>query len=140
MVADQFGGVFLFLLAPWGMGACAAVALVVIYLISRQLFRAILLAVSFPGLIAFVLIFIHLEILYSPVFAKAPAAILLPFLISITFPSLLSGSIIGTKGILGLLTNKPDYQPNKIYIFMLVLQCTLSAITVYMTHFNDGVE
>jgi hypothetical protein len=140
MLANRFGDIFLFLLAPWNMGACAAVALVVIYLISRQLFRAILLAVSFPGLINFILIFIHLEVLYSPVFDKAPSAILLPFLISITFPSLLSGSILGTKGILGLLTNKPDYQPNKIYIFMIVLQCALSAMTVYMTHFNDGVE
>lgn len=139
MVTDQFGDVFVFLLAPWNMGACAAVALVVIYLISRQLFRSILLAVSFPGLIAFILIFIHLEILYSPASAKFPPAILLPFLVGIGFPSLLSGSIIGTKCILGLLTNKPDYQPNKIYIFMLVLQCALNAATVYMTHFNDGV-
>ena len=118
-VANRLGDIFLFLLNPWGMGACAAAALVVIYLISRQLYRAILVAASFPGLVAFILIFIHLEILYSPTFAKYPPAILSPLLVSITFPSLLSGFIIGIKCMSGLITDKPDYTPNKIYVFML---------------------
>jgi len=139
MLADQFGDVFLFLVDARHMVECAVIALVVFYLLSRQLFRATLLAVSFPGLIAFISIFLSLEFLYSPAFTKYPPAILLPFLVSIGFPSVLSGSIIAIKCISGLLTNKPDYQPNKIYIFMLVLQCALSAVTVYMTHFNDGV-
>lgn len=139
MLADRVGDVFSFLVDPKHMVESALIALAVSYLLSRQLFRAILLAISFPGLIAFISMFLSLELLYSPVFVRYPPAIFLPLLVSLGFPSLLSGAIISTKCIFGLLTNKPDYRPNKIYIFMIVLQCALSAMTVYMTHFNDSI-
>ncbi len=138
-IANQFWGVFLILIEPLHMVECSAGALGVFYLAMRQPLRATMLAVSFPGflgLITFFLGFVSRDFSY---YQESPVLMLFPLLTNILFPSLMSGSLISIKCISDFLIKKPDYAPNKIYIFVLVLQCALSAMTVYMTHFNDSV-
>jgi hypothetical protein len=138
-IANWLWDVFLFLVDPRHMGACAVIGFCAFYLVSRQPFRALLLAACLPGLVAFAAFILALELKHRDVLAAHPIIVLFPLFESIGFPSLFFGSIIGIKAIFGFLTNKSDYVPNKIYIFMLVLQSALSVMTVYMTHFNVGV-
>jgi hypothetical protein len=138
-ITKQLWDVFLFLVDPRHMAACAAIGFSAFYLLSRQPFRALLLAACLPGFVAFVAFTLALELNHLNVLAAHPVVVLFPFYESIGFPSLFFGFIIGIKVIFGFLTNKPDYIPNKSYIFMIMLQSALSALTIYMTHFNEGV-
>jgi hypothetical protein len=139
VIANQFWGVFLFLIEPWHMGECSAGALVVFYLAMRQPLRAAMLAVSFPGLLGLITLFLGFVSRDLPYYQESPVLMLFPLLTNTLFPSLMSGSMISIKCVFDFLSKNPDYAPKKIYIFVLVLQCALSAMTVYMTHFNDSV-
>ncbi len=139
-VVDRLWSMVLLLVNPMNMAECGAIACAAFYIVSAQIWRAIIFGVSAPGLLGLLSFIISLELRNINYIDSFLPYLLFPLFENLIFPSFLSGTIIILIVTAGWLRKQPDYRLGIIYIFAIILQCALSMATVYMSHFNDKVE